>query len=668
MGSGASTAKNDSDQKLRAISSGSTSSKRMLVKGGGVPVSRVVTIFDPQREEKVTPVRKTPEEQKFILHSLKKCWLFENVSDDVLGTIVEKMGRASWKFGESIVEQGQKGSLFFLLAKGMTEVWIDGSKKKQLLRGTCFGELSLLYQAPRTATIKVQSESCDVWILDKHTFRMRLRKSDENVRNDNISFLAKIPFFSQYQSNAQNAAYLSGLSDALVPRTFEDGEYITKRGEVGDTFYIIKSGKCTVVDAAELGSNDSPKVLNRFSWFGEQALISSSSRRTASVVACGRVECLTMDARSYFDTLARFESFRGLFDAANEENTPSKVTNSSSTVVNSTTSHIPKVVLGDFDVEGFVGVGAFAAAFVAKRRDGSDERVLFKRMLKSHVVDTEMQDFVRDEVSLLYDMRNSAFVPMLYGTTSDDLYVYIAMEYCSGGEMLDVVNTFEGLPEKPHCMFVAACVVQALMDIHRHGIVFRDLKLENMVLDNHGYIRIIDFGLAKRVLGRTYTLCGSPRYCAPEVINGSGCSFHSDWWSLGICMYESFHAYSAFQGAGDTGELWRNILRADIEFDDSYKKASDPLKDFLRRLLTKDPKKRLGSLSRPGDRVVDHKWFEGFDWESFRTRKLKAPTAPHNFEARAPLKDASLLGHAHTASSKPYRKEDDVSPDWLRAF
>merc|ERR1711990_1269202 len=132
-------------------------------------------------------------------------------------------------------------------------------------------------------------------------------------------------------------------------------------------------------------------------------------------------------------------------------------------------------------------------------------------MQKSLVVQEQMQKFVRQEKLFLAELSGHPYVPILEGSTRDDDSVYLLLEFLSGGDLFSVIEQHGCLNEKPMVQFVAACTILGLKHVHKHSIAFRDLKLENLVLDGRGYIKLVDFGLAKRILSRSYTFCGSPR-------------------------------------------------------------------------------------------------------------------------------------------------------------
>jgi serine/threonine protein kinase len=236
---------------------------------------------------------------------------------------------------------------------------------------------------------------------------------------------------------------------------------------------------------------------------------------------------------------------------------------------------------------------------------------------------------VIEERNILRDM-NHPFISKLVMADQDEHFIYMLMDFIQGGELFSVIHEeldTPGLPED-QVRFYSLCLADALAYMHRSKIVYRDLKPENVMIDSTGYPMLIDFGFAKVVHDKTYTLCGTPGYLPPEVVMTRGHDISADHWSYGILVYEMLTGENPFYYSGmDQMTLFRCIVQDDyepIERDD----VSYQAQDIIDKLLEKDPRQRLGSLARGEQDILEHKWFRGMKLDSMRKRKEKAPWIP----------------------------------------
>merc|ERR1712194_1001644 len=171
-----------------------------------------------------------------------------------------------------------------------------------------------------------------------------------------------------------------------------------------------------------------------------------------------------------------------------------------------------------------------------------------------------------------------------------------------GGELFTHLRK-AGKFNNDHTRFYAAQIVMALQNLHNDSIVYRDLKPENLLLDLTGYMKITDFGFAKVVEDRTWTLCGTPEYLAPEIIQSKGHGRAVDWWALGILIFEMLAGYPPFFDENPFG-IYQKILTGRIDFPRHFDVKA---KDLIKRLLTHDRAKRFGCLKNGADDIKKHK-------------------------------------------------------------
>uniref|UniRef100_A0ACB8F8E6 cGMP-dependent protein kinase 1 n=1 Tax=Sphaerodactylus townsendi TaxID=933632 RepID=A0ACB8F8E6_9SAUR len=186
----------------------------------------------------------------------------------------------------------------------------------------------------------------------------------------------------------------------------------------------------------------------------------------------------------------------------------------------------------------------------------------------------------------------------------------------------------QGSFEDSTTRFYTACVVEAFAYLHSKGIIYRDLKPENLILDHRGYAKLVDFGFAKKIgFGKkTWTFCGTPEYVAPEIILNKGHDISADYWSLGILMYELLTGSPPFSGP-DPMKTYNIILRG-IDMIEFPKKIAKNAANLIKKLCRDNPSERLGNLKNGVKDIQKHKWFEGFNWEGLRKGTLTPPIVP----------------------------------------
>lgn len=231
-------------------------------------------------------------------------------------------------------------------------------------------------------------------------------------------------------------------------------------------------------------------------------------------------------------------------------------------------------------------------------------------------------EHVQSEVKILREVRQPNVVT-LYGTFQDDLNVYMMLEYIAGGEVFSHLRTL-GRFDVDVVRFYAAEILLVFQCLHANKYVYRDLKPENMCFSADGHIKFIDFGFAKQIIDRTYTLCGTPEYLAPEIIRGEGSSFCSDWWAYGVLIYEFVVGESPFADMNEN-KMYQRICRGNYAFPSFVDKLTQSIIDGL---LQTDPSKRLGCTAAGAEEIKEHPWFTGIDWNKVYNWKYQSPLLP----------------------------------------
>ena len=196
------------------------------------------------------------------------------------------------------------------------------------------------------------------------------------------------------------------------------------------------------------------------------------------------------------------------------------------------------------------------------------------------------------------------------------------MEYIKGRELFDVIRDI-GLLNKEQTQFYGASMMLAVDYLHERKFVYRDIKPENIIVIQSGYVKLIDFGTAKAIVDRTNTIIGTPHYMAPEVVLGEGYSFQVDMWSIAICLYEFMCGGVPFgENAEDPMDVYLSIINDKMSFPPFCK--DQEFKLLMQQMLTKNAMSRMSKLSQ----VQSHIWFKDFNWDDLISLKMTPPYKP----------------------------------------
>jgi protein kinase A len=279
--------------------------------------------------------------------------------------------------------------------------------------------------------------------------------------------------------------------------------------------------------------------------------------------------------------------------------------------------------LRDFNIVATLGIGFIGSVRLVKLASGRDSTPFaLKIMKKSAVVKKRQVKHTKQERELLSQMDHP-FIVKLLGTFQDEANLYMLMEFVNGGELFSVVRDGKRI-QNDGAKFYAAEITLALGHIHSNSIAYRDLKLENVLLDSCGHAKLVDFGFAKVVRTRTYTMCGTPDYVAPEIINREGHDQCVDWWALGVLIYELLSGVTPFRGPIQAA-IFQKALQAEPKYPSHFTANA---RSMIAGLLTKEKTRRLGAGKGDAEDVKGHPWFHSVDWDMAQRKQYKAPFLP----------------------------------------
>uniref|UniRef100_A0A6A7G739 cGMP-dependent protein kinase n=1 Tax=Hirondellea gigas TaxID=1518452 RepID=A0A6A7G739_9CRUS len=576
------------------------------------------------------------ETKELIRDAVTKNILFANLDVVQLTEIVDAMYRKNVPSGDTIITQGESGDKFYVVESGCFEVFVtkEGTTRMVVkrVRGTSFGELALMYNSPRAATVKAVADSV-VWAVDRMEFRKIVMKVSENKLKEYENFLVNVDLFTSLLSNER-----SKIAEALEEVTFQDGEVIVEQGDEGETFYVIRSGYA-VVTKQEEGEDQPREILHYKSgdFFGERALISKEPRAATVTVRGGPMQCLTLDSLSFTLLLG---PLREILDRRVENYDAPR-----SSAQSPEGDNFLDVKRKDLIILGTLGKGSFGHVQLVRDRK-SNQTFALKSVSKAQVVHLGQQDHVMSEKYVMSKLSNRFLINLCQTYNSHDT-LYFLLEVSLGGELFSILRNKTIFDEKTS-RFFAGSVLLAFEYMHDKKIIYRDLKPENLLLNAKGYLKITDFGFAKVVPDRTWTLCGTPDYLAPEVVSGQGHGKGVDYWTLGILIYEMLAAYPPFYDE-DQMKTYAKIMHGTVTYPKHF---SHQAKDLISRLLHMKPTKRLGVVKGGATNVKEHPWFDGFNWEALAEGRMLAPIIPE------------IRGDDDLSNFEEYPDEDEEIPPY----
>uniref|UniRef100_A0A667XTZ9 protein kinase C n=1 Tax=Myripristis murdjan TaxID=586833 RepID=A0A667XTZ9_9TELE len=269
--------------------------------------------------------------------------------------------------------------------------------------------------------------------------------------------------------------------------------------------------------------------------------------------------------------------------------------------------------LQDFRLIAVLGRGHFGKVLLSEYKK-TGTMYAIKALKKGDIIARDEVESLMCEKRIFETVNTSRhpFLVNLFACFQTPEHVCFVMEYTAG------VFAY---------MFYSACVVLGLQFLHDHKIVYRDLKLDNLLLDTDGYVKIADFGLCKEGMGygdRTSTFCGTPEFLAPEVLTDTSYTRAVDWWGLGVLIYEMLVGESPFPG-DDEEEVFDSIVNDEVRYP---RFLSTEAIGIMRRLLRRNPERRLGSGEKDAEEVKKQPFFRAVDWEALLQRKLPPPFVP----------------------------------------
>jgi len=314
-----------------------------------------------------------------------------------------------------------------------------------------------------------------------------------------------------------------------------------------------------------------------------------------------------------------------------------------------------KLRLSDYEIKQTLGTGSFGRVKLARNKQNGKFYAI-KILKKAEIIRLKQVDHVLSENSILASISHP-FLVYMEGFAQDERYIYLMLEFVPGGELFTYLRGV-GRLETHHAIFYGSQVALMFEYLHSKNIIYRDLKPENLLITVDGYLKLTDFGFAKVVEGRTYTLCGTPEYLAPEILLNKGHGKPVDWWTLGIFIYEMLAGIDPFTDE-DPMAIYQKILKGKIKFPRNFDKDG---KSLVKHLLVADLSKRYGNLKNGANDIKNHRWFKEVNWEALVQKKLPSPYKP-TVKSADDVSNFSSYPDSET-ESPAIKPNDDPFLDW----
>ena len=588
---------------------------------------------------------KTPAQHNLVMRAVQDNVLFMGMDAAHKDSVIREMYRWTFRSGENAIVQGDLGDNLYVVETGEFHVFVHGRKVATRGRGTLFGELALLYNSPRAATVTAVSDAV-VWVIDRFTFRRVVTDLSERKYKAYVSFLQKVPLL-QPLAEYERAKIAEALDEVFV----RAGQLIFRQDSVGDCMYLVFEGELTV---SKLAPNATEavhvNVIKPGGYFGERALL-NKELRAATVTTQTDCRLLKLDRNAFSLLLgpledimkakiqednqvessvrthsldataakAKIESDRqqqqqaaaaaaaadstaaggsqsaqsqaqALQAAAGssaEDERKSAILAAAATgagagaggaaavtnagPVGTVSPGFAGVPMDSLKVLGTLGRGSFGYVQLVQDRR-TQQTYALKAVSKAQIAASGQQSHILSEKRVMMSLQHP-FLVRLWQTYRDQHRLYFLLDAVLGGELFTLLR-HRSLFDEGTARFYAASVVLAFESMHARGIIYRDLKPENLLLDAAGYVKVTDFGFAKEVGdGRTFTLCGTPDYLAPEIVAGAGHGMGVDWWTVGIFVFEMLASYPPFYDE-DPMRTYSKIMDGVIQFPAHFSKEA----------------------------------------------------------------------------------------------
>lgn len=536
-----------------------------------------------------------------------------------IAMFVEEMKWLEVPMGQCIYQEGEMCDSLFVVHDGLLEIKEKGRHMGKLRMGQSFGELGLLYGTPSNQEIRATRDSV-VWELNHEAFSAAQKKKPATRSKAYADMLKQVPAMVKIVEDK-----VMTLADALDEVSFVYKEEVLPAGVKVNKFFLVWEG------SLQIGTADDGRCLKSGDHFGLEEMGHGRFQQhriwvkseTAVLLIVDRVSLEMLVDMNVEKLLLMHNEEKA--DRVRKSIMPSKKRSSMDTFLANQQIAIDHIPMDRLVRIGILGAGSFGNVSMEEDPETGKSYAL-KAMSKGYVCEMGIQaQTIREKK--IHAMLDSPFIVRLFNTYKCDQFLYFLLQPAMGGDLFEVYQDHEEWwGSDTHALFFSSGLAIGLEHMHSKKIIYRDLKLENVLMDANGYALVADMGLAKIVFGKTYTVCGTADYMAPETLRRTGHNRAVDWWALGIVIFILMSGRSPFD-ADDAAQIYRNIVKGlkKEHFPDTFKKL---LRDIIGNLCKKKPEERLTMGPRSLAHFQEAGWCATFDWEAMHARTLPAPWVP----------------------------------------
>ncbi|KAH8057071.1 cAMP-dependent protein kinase [Aureococcus anophagefferens] len=583
--------------------------------------------MDVDKDYVPVKVEKNPKTRKLILEVLDHLTIFQELSYDQKEAIMLCMTEVRTPTGDNLIVQGETGNAFYIVESGQFNIFVDGKQVATSEEGGSFGELALVMDQLRAATVTAAKDSL-CWKLDRAPFRKYMASSTAGELTHIIDGLKKIQLLAGLSEN-----HLSQLALHTSTEQFSVGSRIICKDEVGDKFYMMKEGavRCANIGRQPkavgyptvcytVGREDFVALLGNLSEAMERSLAVAVIKSLPDIAADPVAAAVVRDNPATFEQLLRKEYKAGDVVSENVADLTKLIVVRKGTIEletpGSSNSWFQMEKRNLAKAKDDVLVYEFDPAVITEERT--------RKAQDAHLIKT-LPKFTDLEIKRTLGMGTFGRVKLTSHTVNGVTNIYALKMLVKhmmaemkqthailyerrGGELFSRLTCFamDAFP-MDEAKFYACTTLDALCYIHSKSTVYRDLKPENILIDAGGYIRIVDFGFAK------------------------GYRFDVDLWAFGCLVYEMHMGATPFAAddPSDTMQIFKQIQQAKVKFlkKDTTRIGGDTVQ-LCQSLLDRNRKKRLGNLKGGGNQIKEHPYFAGTDFKGLHSKSVDAPFKP----------------------------------------